>query len=332
MMVGAFTVPAARVQGQSVTIRARLIGYKAATERLTLTGGSLTQNFTLTSNPLRLGEVVITGAGTATQTEKLGSVRNAVSAEQVAKSNEPNIVQALAAKAPNVEVTQSSGEPGASSFIRMRGTRTILGDAQPLFVIDGVPIDNTSTSTSNFNPLDELGSGEISGTTQMNRAVDLNPADIESIEILKGPAAGAIYGARAAQGVVLITTKRGAAGQTRYTSRSNYSFDDVSRDYPLQRRYGQGLNGLAAGACNDITKTSCLRSWGAALGAGTTTFDHANEAYDTGHIFEQSLSAPAETNGPRSSSPVRGSTTTACSRGRTTPSTGSTVRPMRRTG
>jgi TonB-linked SusC/RagA family outer membrane protein len=287
----AFTIPAARVQGQSVTITARLIGYKAATAQVTLTGGQITQNFTLTSNPLRLGEVVITGAGTATQTEKLGSVRNAVSAEQVMKSNESNIVQALAAKAPNVEVTQSSGEPGASSFIRMRGTRTILGDAQPLFVIDGVPIDNTSTSTSNFNPLDELGSGEISGTTQMNRAIDLNPADIESIEILKGPAAGAIYGARAAQGVVLITTKRGAAGQTRYTSRTNFSFDDVSRTYPLQRRFGQGLNGLAAGECNDINIASCLRSWGAELSAGTPTFDHANEAYDTGHLFEQSLSA-----------------------------------------
>ena len=287
----ALTIPAARVQGQQVTLLARLIGYKAVTTRITLTGGATTHDFTLTANPLRLGEVVITGAGTATQTEKLGSVRNAVSSEQVRKSNEPNIVQALAAKAPNVEVTQSSGEPGASSFIRMRGTRTILGDAQPLFVIDGVPVDNSSISTSNFNPLDELGSGEISGTTQMNRGVDLNPADIESIEILKGPAAGAIYGARAAQGVVLITTKRGAAGQTRYTSSSSFSFDDVSRTYPLQRRFGQGLNGLAAGECNDIGKTSCFRSWGAQLGAGTPTFDHANEAYDTGTLFEQTLSA-----------------------------------------
>src|SRR6185503_55361 len=203
-----------------------------------------THDFTLATNPLRLGEVVVTGAGTATQTEKLGSVRNVVEAEQIVKSNEPNVVQALAAKAPNVEVTQSSGEPGASSYIRMRGARTILGSTQPLFVVDGVPIDNSSYSTTNFNPTDGLTAGEIEGTAQMNRAIDLNPSDIESIEILKGPAAGAIYGARAGQGVVLITTKKGKAGATRYSLRSSFSWSDINRFPKLQRQYGQGDGGL----------------------------------------------------------------------------------------
>src|SRR5687768_18143654 len=204
-----FVVPAARVQNQAAMLSARLLGYKAATVPITLSAGTITQDFRLAPNPLRLGEVVVTGAGTVTQAEKLGNVRNSVDAQDIVKSNEANVVQALAAKAPNVEVTQSSGEPGASSYIRIRGQRTITGGAQPLFIVDGVPIDNSSFSTSNFNPIDELGTGEISGTTQNNRAVDLNPGDIESVEILKGPAAGAIYGARAGQGVVLITTKKG---------------------------------------------------------------------------------------------------------------------------
>jgi TonB-linked SusC/RagA family outer membrane protein len=285
-----FVVPAGRVQNQAATLTARLLGYKATTVPITIATGTITQDFRLAPNPLRLGEVVVTGAGTVTQAEKLGNVRNAVGAEEIVKSNEANVVQALAAKAPNVEVTQSSGEPGASSYIRIRGQRTVTAGAQPLFVVDGVPIDNSSFSTSNFNPIDELGSGEISGTTQMNRAVDINPSDIESVEILKGPAAGAIYGARAGQGVVLITTKKGRAGQTRYSWRSSFSLDDVAKTYPLQRRYGQGRFGASALPCDNIDKGTCFRSWGPDLQtAGRPSFDHSDEAYDRGVTWDNTM-------------------------------------------
>jgi TonB-linked SusC/RagA family outer membrane protein len=288
--VYSFVVPAGRVQNQAATLTARLLGYKATTVAITISAGTITQDFRLAPNPLRLGEVVVTGAGTVTQAEKLGNVRNSVEAEEIVKSNEANVVQALAAKAPNVEVTQSSGEPGASSYIRIRGQRTVTAGAQPLFVVDGVPIDNSSFSTSNFNPIDELGSGEISGTTQMNRAVDINPSDIESVEILKGPAAGAIYGARAGQGVVLITTKKGRAGLTRYSWRSSVSLDDVSKTYPLQRRYGQGRFGASALPCDDINKGACFRSWGPDLQtAGRPSFDHSDEAYDTGVAWDNTM-------------------------------------------
>ena len=294
--VYSFVVPAARVQNQAATLTARLLGYKAATVPITISARTITQDFRLAPNPLRLGEVVVTGAGTVTQAEKLGNVRNAVDAEQIVKSNEANIVQALAAKAPNVEVTQTSGEPGSSSYIRIRGQRTITGGAQPLFVVDGVPIDNQSFSTSNFNPIDELGTGEISGTTQMNRAVDLNAADIESVEILKGPAAGAIYGARAGQGVVLITTKKGRAGQTKYNWRTSLSLDDLSKKYPLQTRYGQGRFGASALPCNDINKATCFRSWGPDLRtAGGTIYDHADEAYDTGVTWDNTMTVSGGT-------------------------------------
>ncbi len=294
-----FIVPAARAQGQTATLATRLVGYRPATAQVTLTPGQVvTRDFALVANPLRLGEVVITGAGTTSSVEKLGSARNNVDSTVIRRSGESNVVQALAAKAPNVNVTQSSGEPGASSYIRMRGLRTVNSSAQPLFVVDGVPVDNSSFSTSNFNPTDELGSGEISGTSQMNRAVDINPNDIENIEILKGPAAAAIYGARAAQGVILITTKKGRGGQTRYSLRSSVGFDDVTRSYPLQRSFGQGSNGVSpgAGACNNIGNTGpCLRSWGARLPAGTPVYDHANEAFDTGITNDNTLTVSGGT-------------------------------------
>jgi TonB-linked SusC/RagA family outer membrane protein len=300
-----FTVPAARITNQQVTLTARLIGYRAQSVAITLRPGTITQNFALEANPLRLGEVVVTGAGTSTETEKLGNVRNNVDSALIQRANEPNVVQALAGKAPNVEVTEASGEPGAASYIRIRGTRSLAsGNSQPLFVVDGVPIDNSSISTTNFNPVDGLNSGEIEGTAQSNRAIDINPDDIESIEILKGAAASAIYGARAGQGVVLITTKRGRAGATRYSLRSTFSFDDLNRRYPLQRRFGQGLGGtspfdLAADAsgnpdstaCDNIGNFVCRTSWGPDLqAAGRPTYDHATEAYVTGHTADNTLS------------------------------------------
>src|SRR6266545_2474282 len=233
----AIFIPAARVSGQAVQITVRRLGYKPQTVTVQLTDATVTQDFALAPNPLQLGEVVVTGAGTSTTAEKLGNVRNNVAAEQIERSNEANIVEALAAKAPNVQVTGQSGDPGASSFIQIRGIRTIVGNNQPLFVVDGTPIDNSATSTSSFNPVDGGYPGE--GTVVTNRAADLNPNDIESVEILKGAAAGAIYGARAGQGVVLITTKSGHAGATHFSFRSSASFDDVNHFVPLQTKFGQ---------------------------------------------------------------------------------------------
>jgi TonB-linked SusC/RagA family outer membrane protein len=298
-------VPAARANGQTASLVARLIGYKSVAAPVTLGNAPITHDFVLATNPLRLGEIVITGAGTSAAAEKLGSVRNHVDSTAITRSNESNVVESLAGKAPNVEVTEASGEPGAGAYIRIRGTRSLAsGNSQPLFVVDGVPIDNSSFSTTNFNPVDGLTAGEIEGTTQQNRAADINPNDIENVEILKGAAAGALYGARAGQGVVLITTKTGKAGATRYSLQSKLSFDDINHKYPLQTRFGQGYFGqspfqLAADAsgqpdstaCDDIGNFFCRTSWGADLTqTGEQAFDHSNEAYRTGYTTDNNLS------------------------------------------
>src|SRR5256714_2486451 len=280
-------IPGARVVGQTVTLSARRVGYKPKTARITLSGGDLVQDFDLESNPLQLGEVVITGAGTSTEVEKLGNVRNSVSPDLIVKSNEPNVVQALAGKAPNVQVQQTSGDPGAGSAIQIRGLRTINGSSQPLFIVDGVPMNNTTFSTTNFNPIDVAGvnlpgqvnGGELEGTSAPNSLVSLNPDDIENIEILKGAAAAAIYGARAANGVILITTKKGHSGATKYSLRSSASVDQVTKKWPLQRKYGQGFFG---------TTQLFTRSWGPVVTG--PTYDHGSEAFDTGHVMDNVVS------------------------------------------
>ncbi len=275
-----FTVAADRVHGQSVTLHARLIGYREQSVRISLNPGTITHDFTLVANPLQLGEVIVTGAGTSTTREKLGNVINTVSADAIEKSNEPNVVNALSAKAPNVYIVSQSGEPGASSYIRIRGIKSLSGNGQPLFVVDGVPIDNSTIPGEG---------GDLYGATSPNRASDISPQDIESIEILKGAAAAAIYGARASDGVVLITTKSGNAGQTRYSLRSSYSFDDVNKAVPLQREYGQGSNGVAGG-CNSPDCQASSLSWGPKLDANTSTYDHWGELFHTGHSFDNNLS------------------------------------------
>jgi TonB-linked SusC/RagA family outer membrane protein len=292
----AVLVPGARISGQTVTLISRRLGYKSASAQITLSPGGLTHDFTLAANPLQLGEVVVTGAGTSTETEKLGSVRNNVAADLIERSSETNMVQSLAGKAPNVTVIQQSGDPGAGSFINIRGISTLLGNNQPLFVIDGVPADNSTFSTSNFNAPDDGGGtlaqfGQTLGTVSTNRAADINPNDIESVEILKGPAASAIYGARAAAGVVLITTKSGRSGATRFTFRSSTSFDDLNHTYPLQTTFGQGRFGVHAdtslgGACDTPGASICARSWGPPIPAGATVYDHANDIYRVGHTFD----------------------------------------------
>lgn len=236
-----FSVPSARVSGQTLTLTARRIGYTVRVAQVTLSAANITQNFVLPANPLRLGEVVVTGAGTTTTREKLGIAINSVDSTLIRRSNESNLVNALAGKAPNVEISSQSGEPGASSFIRIRGPKTIQGSGQPLFIVDGVPIDNSTNSTGSF----------LASTVSPNRASDVNPADIETVSILKGAAAAAIYGARAAQGVVLITTKSGRAGRTRYSLRTTISKDEVTKGIPLQQKFGQGY--LLDADFNDIS-------------------------------------------------------------------------------
>lgn len=275
-----FTVPGGMVRGQNVTVTARRIGYSAQSATVVLNPGVITQNFVLRLNPLRLGEVVVVGAGTQTTVEKLGNVRSQVDSAAIQRSNEMNVVNALAGKAPNVEVISQSGEPGASSYIRIRGGRSFNNSGQPLIVVDGQPIDNSTNSTTS----------PVRSTVSANRASDINPADIENVEILKGAAAAAIYGARAGQGVILITTKSGRAGPTRYSLRTSISLDEVNTDYPLQTSFGHGSFGSPAVCsglgCGPLT----ANSFGPRLAPGTPTFNHFKELYRTGKTVDNILS------------------------------------------
>ncbi|NRA47807.1 MAG: TonB-dependent receptor plug domain-containing protein, partial [Phaeodactylibacter sp.] len=171
-----------------------------------------------------LEEVVVTAVGIERSKKALGYSAEEVGGEQLVNARESNLVNALSSKVAGVQVISSSGNPGASANIVIRG-RTSLNENSPLFIIDGVPIDN-SFAGSNF-------------TDQSNRAIDINPDDIEAINVLKGGAATALYGVRAANGAVIITTKRGRKGGGISLSQS-ITFDQVNRLPEQQQLFAQG--------------------------------------------------------------------------------------------
>ncbi len=283
-------VPGSRANGQSSILLARTIGYAARQVPVTIaSGATMTQDFSLVVNPLNLDVVVVTGAGTSTTRERLTTTINSVDSSALNRAANPqNVVSALAAQAPNVEVRTQSGEPGASASIKIRGASSLSGTNQPLFIVDGQPIDNQTFSTQSIADGSGTAAGADASTVAPNRASDINPADIESIQILKSAAAAAIYGARAANGVVLITTKSGTPGATKYTISSTETFDRVNSPDILQHQFVQGIDGVAA-VCGGPDCSMSRWSWGPAAAAGTPLFNHANELYDTGLTADNNL-------------------------------------------
>ena len=200
-------------------------------------GNQTTIDINLGSDSAELEEVVITAQGIRAKPRSLSYALESVDSEDVQKSRETNLVSALSSKASGVQVTSSSGSVGASANIRVRGNTSITRSNSPLFVVDGVPIDNSSFSE---DPTQTANNSSLGGSDFSNRAIDINSNDIASISILKGIAAQTLYGLRAANGVVLITTKKGQAGQTRVTVNSSLSFAEFNQVPALQREYAQG--------------------------------------------------------------------------------------------
>lgn len=195
-----------------------------------------------------LDEVVVTALGVKREKRNLTYSTQQLSGDEIAKTREPNLVNAVAGKIAGVQVTSSSGTAGASSRIVIRGNSSATGDNQALFVVDGIPINNDETGTGGGNA---AGSG-------INRVIDIDPATIENINVLKGAAATALYGSSGARGVVLITTRNGNMNKAPVFTVSS----DLSFEKPLlperQTTYAQGNNGTYADG--DIIKSST--SWG----------------------------------------------------------------------
>lgn len=189
----------------------------------------------------QLSEVVITALGLESDAARIGSATSKVVGASAKQSGETGLIQGLSGKASSVLVTKTAGDPGAGAYIQIRGQSTITSSVQPLIVIDGVPTFNSNAPT-NYS-----GGGELAGVVEQSRMNDFNPNDIESVQILKGASAAALWGSRAANGVIMITTKKGAAGKNKkfeVVYGATYSVDQISYKHKLQTKFGQGIDGI----------------------------------------------------------------------------------------
>src|SRR5215217_2528451 len=192
--------------------------------------GAATLNIVLAPDAKALNEVVVTAFNIAQDRKSINYAFQNVKSKDIEESRQQNIVNALQGKIAGAVITSSGGGPGEGASIVLRGGSSLDGDNQPLFVVDGIALDNSSfvESTSpgagsSFNGL----LGRSLGTP--NRASDINPEDIESVTVLKGPAAAALYGVKAGNGAIIITTKKGKTGSTSVVYNNIFSWDNVMR-------------------------------------------------------------------------------------------------------
>ncbi|GAB5551770.1 MAG: SusC/RagA family TonB-linked outer membrane protein [Saprospiraceae bacterium] len=219
------------INGDNVTLSFTYIGLQTITRPV---GASNTINVTMQEDAELLDEMVVTALGFEESRDELGYASSTVESDAIQKSGEGTLINGLSGKSSGVRISRNSGDPGAGSYIQIRGLSTITRDNQPLIVVDGIPISN-----------DVRGNSDRGGVGQESRLNDINPNDIESISVLKGASAAALWGTRALGGVILITTKSGQlGGKIQASFKSTYSMDVINQRYPLQSKFGQGDNGV----------------------------------------------------------------------------------------
>jgi TonB-linked SusC/RagA family outer membrane protein len=266
------------VSDEDATLVVSYIGYLnqevAVNNRTTI-------NIALAEDASQLEEVVVTALGIKRERKSLGYSVQEIKGSTISDSREPNMVNALSGKITGLQVIKSSNGPAGSSKIVLRGYSSLTGDNQPLIVVDGTPLDNfTGSSNEGFwSPSADLGNG----------LADINPDDIETLSVLKGASAAALYGSRAGNGVILITTKTGESNKgLGVTYSSTTGFQSIFTSPELQNNFGQGSNGSYDEYSND--------SWGPRIEGqsetgpeqGTVVFD---QAYDNiGNYYNDGFS------------------------------------------
>jgi TonB-linked SusC/RagA family outer membrane protein len=231
-----------------------------------------------------LDAVVVTALGQTMAERSLGTAQQTVSGDPIAQTQRENFINALQGRVAGVDVTTTSGVPGASSLITIRGVSSISSSNQPLMIVDGLPIDNKTTNTQTLAsdaPTAPLAFNNR-GVDFTNRAADINPEDIESITVLKGPEASALYGIDAANGAIVITTKRGRGiGGFEYSN--SVRVEQVREKPEVQNVFGPSSSGTPSGL------TASLLYFGTPYPSSTHFYDNTGNFFQTGITQKHNL-------------------------------------------
>jgi TonB-linked SusC/RagA family outer membrane protein len=239
---------------------------------------------TLSVDEESLDEVVVTALGIKQEKKALAYSVTEVAGPVIAETQRENFIDGLAGRVAGVEINSTSGLPGSSTSIVIRGISSLSGNNQPLFVVDGLPISNATMSTNMLASRGGSTSFENRGIDFTNRAADINPEDIATITILKGPEASALYGIEAASGAVVITTKRGQAGKARIDYSNSFRLDRIVKYPKIQQKFGRGSNGYTVEADDN------LYYFGAEYPEGTQFYDNVGNFFQNATTQKHNLS------------------------------------------
>ncbi|MEI7587117.1 SusC/RagA family TonB-linked outer membrane protein [Runella sp.] len=247
-----------------------IFSYIGFVRREVKVGNSTVINLTMESDESILNEVVVTALGVKKEKKALGYSTQDVKGQDIIDTGRDNFLTAMQGRVSGLTMTPTSGQPGSSVSIQLRGASSIGGNNQPLFVVDGLPIDNRT-----FGQGALVSDQPNRANDYLNRAADINPNDIESITVLKGPEAAALYGIDASAGAILITTKKGTTGaKGKVTYDNSFRFEEVYRFPKVQQMYGRGLNGAA--------DPNTQRFFGPKLPENTQYYDNFDGFFRTG--------------------------------------------------
>ena len=280
------------VPNQSATL---VFSFMGSVTKEIVVGSSTTVNMSLTEDAEQLGEVVVTALGIKREKKAITYSAQNVNVDEISQARSLNVANSLSGKVAGLNFSTTSNGVGSSSRITLRGNRSLNGNNQPLYVIDGVPISNGTTTG---NPDIDTG-----GTTQPDGISNINPEDIASMTVLKGPSAAALYGNRASNGVILITTKSGKAGKTSVSLSSNFMASSAYNLTNFQNEYGQGdqgvYNPISVSSWGGRLNGSQVSAWQLArnpnyAGPATTSYsaqpDNVIDFYKTGYNFANTVS------------------------------------------
>lgn len=219
----------------NLQLQVSFIGYQTGLTTVVISNGSTAPVAIALSTDIKaLDEVVVTGSTLKQAKRELGNNISSVSSSMIDKSGANNLFTALQGKVPGAQITQNSGDPAGGMTIRLRGVKSLSGPSDPLYVIDGVIVSNSTANVSQTALGNQVGEASVGN----NRLVDINPQDIESINVVNGAAAAAQYGSRASNGVVLITTKKGKSGAPRITFSTSVTMNELRKKVPIST-YGK---------------------------------------------------------------------------------------------
>jgi TonB-linked SusC/RagA family outer membrane protein len=232
-------------------------------------GVSTTLDIALVEDAKSLGEVIVTAFGISRAKKGLSYAAQDVSSDQITRSNEQNVINALQGQIAGAMITSSSGSPGAGASIVLRGINSLDPNSnnQPLIVLDGIIISNATNVTT---VLPSSGTNALAGSAEQisntNRLADINPNDIENISVLKGPAATVLYGSLAQNGAIVITSKRGVEGKPKVSFSTNYGVSNINKYPEIQTKYREGTQGRIRVNPDNSYSTVKFQDYGGPIG------------------------------------------------------------------